>query len=248
VVVVGAAVVGGTVGGLVVGLVGGGAVGWPGIGDGSPISEYLPVGTAQPVASSAAATTAAPTGAPTGPRRRSVRGAEGGVTWLRSQKTDPEAWTLAAVGSGIGRITTKEQELPACCRTTLCGRKDETMMVEILKVSSKSSPNAVAGALAGVVRRSGAVEMQVVGAGALNQAVKAIAIARGYLEASDIDLVCVPTFADIEIAGEGRTAVRLLCEDRLAGGRPEPIDLDGRPTPVTVDLRSLSERVPTSGG
>ncbi len=86
--------------------------------------------------------------------------------------------------------------------------------MEILKVSSRSNPNSVAGAMAGVVRQSGAVEVQVVGAGALNQAVKAIAIARGYLTPSNVDLVCVPTFADIEIDGESRTAIRLSVEDR----------------------------------
>ena len=92
-------------------------------------------------------------------------------------------------------------------------------MVEVLKVSSRSNPNSVAGALAGVLRQSGAVEVQVVGAGALNQAVKAIAIARGFVAPSNIDLVCIPTFADIEIDGEGRTAIRLAVEDR-AGRRP----------------------------
>ena len=86
--------------------------------------------------------------------------------------------------------------------------------MEILKVSSKSNPNSCAGAMAGVVRQDGAVEVQVVGAGALNQAIKAVAIARGYVAASGIDLVCVPTFADIEIDGENRTAIRLLVEDR----------------------------------
>ena len=86
--------------------------------------------------------------------------------------------------------------------------------MEILKVSSRSSPNSVAGAMAGVVRQWGAVEVQVVGAGALNQAVKAIAIARGYLAPSNVDLVCIPTFADIEIDGESRTAIRLSVEDR----------------------------------
>lgn len=86
--------------------------------------------------------------------------------------------------------------------------------MEILKVSSRSNPNSVAGAMAGVVRQSGAVEVQVVGAGALNQAVKAVAIARGYLTPSNVDLVCIPTFADIEIDGESRTAIRLSVEDR----------------------------------
>src|SRR6476661_8359385 len=68
--------------------------------------------------------------------------------------------------------------------------------------------------MAGVVRQWGTVEVQVVGAGALNQAVKAVAIARGYLAPSNVDLVCIPTFADIEIDGESRTAIRLSVEDR----------------------------------
>ncbi len=86
--------------------------------------------------------------------------------------------------------------------------------MEQLKVSARSNPNAVAGAMAGVVRTQGAVEVQVVGAGALNQAIKAVAIARDYVAESDIDLVCVPTFADITIDGEDRTAIRLRVEDR----------------------------------
>jgi stage V sporulation protein S len=86
--------------------------------------------------------------------------------------------------------------------------------MEQLKVSTKSNPNSVAGAMAGVLRQSGAVEVQVVGAGALNQAIKAVAIARGYVASGGIDLVCVPSFADIEIDGERRTAIRLVIEDR----------------------------------
>jgi stage V sporulation protein S len=85
---------------------------------------------------------------------------------------------------------------------------------EVLKVSSRSNPNSVAGAMAGVVRTCGTVEVQVVGAGALNQAVKALAIARGYVSTVGMDLVCVPTFADIEIDGERRTAIRLRIGDR----------------------------------
>ena len=86
--------------------------------------------------------------------------------------------------------------------------------MEVLKVSARSNPNAVAGALAGIIRESGAAEMQAVGAGALNQAVKAIAIARGFVAPHGVDLVCVPAFADIEIDGEGRTAIKLIVEPR----------------------------------
>lgn len=90
--------------------------------------------------------------------------------------------------------------------------------METLKVSSRSNPNSVAGAMAGVIRQAGGVEVQVVGAGALNQAIKAVAIARGYVAPSGVDLVCVPTFADIVIDGERRTAIRLCIEDRERRG------------------------------
>lgn len=86
--------------------------------------------------------------------------------------------------------------------------------MEVLKVSSHSSPNSVAGAIAGILRESNAVEVQAVGAGAANQAIKAIAIARGYLAPVGIDLICIPSFANITIDGEERTALRLVCENR----------------------------------
>ena len=86
--------------------------------------------------------------------------------------------------------------------------------MEVLKVSAKSNPNSVAGALAGVLREKGGAEIQSIGAGALNQAVKAIAIARGFVAPSGIDLVTVPVFTDIEIEGEERTAIKLIVEPR----------------------------------
>ena len=118
--------------------------------------------------------------------------------------------------------------------------------METLKVSTKSNPNSVAGAMAGAVRQAGAVEVQVVGAGALNQAIKAVAIARGYVAPAGIDLVCVPTFADIVIDGERRTAIRLSVEDRSRASSQTPshqapavsVDGDGRePLPSgTINL------------
>jgi len=84
----------------------------------------------------------------------------------------------------------------------------------ILKVSAQSNPNSVAGALAGVLRERETAELQAIGAGATNQAVKAIAIARSYLEASDFDLVCIPEFIDVQIDGKERTAIRLAVERR----------------------------------
>ncbi|HAI20987.1 MAG TPA: stage V sporulation protein S [Clostridiales bacterium UBA8153] len=86
--------------------------------------------------------------------------------------------------------------------------------MEVLKVSSKSSPNAVAGAIAGVIRERGSAEIQAIGAGAINQAVKAVAIARGFVAPSGVDLVCVPAFTDILIDGEERTAIKLLVGPR----------------------------------
>ncbi len=84
----------------------------------------------------------------------------------------------------------------------------------ILKVSAKSKPNSVAGALAGVLRENGSAEIQAVGAGALNQAVKAVAIARGFVAPSGMDLICIPAFTDIIINGEERTAIKLIIEPR----------------------------------
>jgi stage V sporulation protein S len=110
--------------------------------------------------------------------------------------------------------------------------------MEVLKVSSRSNPNSVAGALAGVVRQQGYVEVQVIGAGALNQAIKAIAIARGYVAPSGIDLVCIPTFADVEIQGEGRTAIRLSVENRIRDARH--VATPGSTVPV--DMSRLQER------
>ncbi|MBU0905510.1 MAG: stage V sporulation protein S [Planococcaceae bacterium] len=87
--------------------------------------------------------------------------------------------------------------------------------MESLKVSSRSNPNSVAGALVAVIRDKGYAEMQAVGAGALNQAVKAVAIARGFVAPSGTDLICSPAFTDIIIAGEDRTAIKLLVEKRV---------------------------------
>lgn len=86
--------------------------------------------------------------------------------------------------------------------------------METIKVSSKSNPNSVAGALANVFREKSSVEMQAIGAGALNQAIKAIAIARGFVASSGKNLVCIPAFTDILIDSEERTAIKLIVEAR----------------------------------
>ena len=82
--------------------------------------------------------------------------------------------------------------------------------IEILKVSSKSNPNSVAGAIAAMVKEYDKVELQAIGAGALNQAIKGIAIARGFVAPSGIDLVCIPAFANVEVEGEDRTGIKLI--------------------------------------
>lgn len=86
--------------------------------------------------------------------------------------------------------------------------------MEILKVSSKSNCSSVAGAIANVIRDKDEVEVQAVGAGALNQAIKAIAISRGFLAPSGKNIVCIPGFTDVQIDGEDRTAIKLVvrCE------------------------------------
>lgn len=85
---------------------------------------------------------------------------------------------------------------------------------EVLKVSARSRPSAVAGAIAGVVREAGRAEVQAIGAGATNQAVKAVAIARDYLRETGIEAVCLPAFIDVTIDNEDRTAIRLVVEPR----------------------------------
>ena len=84
--------------------------------------------------------------------------------------------------------------------------------METLKVSSKSNPSSVAGALANVFKDKTSVEIQAVGAGAINQAIKAIAIARGFVAPSGKNLVCTPAFQDISIEGEERTAIKLIVD------------------------------------
>ena len=82
--------------------------------------------------------------------------------------------------------------------------------MEILKVSSKSNPSKVAGAIATIFREKGSVEIQTIGAGSLNQAIKGIAIARGFVAPSGDNLVVIPAFSDIVINGEDKTAMKLI--------------------------------------
>ncbi len=86
--------------------------------------------------------------------------------------------------------------------------------VNRLKAGAKTNPSSLAGAIAGLIREEGRAEVQTIGAGALNQAIKAVAIARGYVAPAGYELICIPVFEDIEIDGEERTAIRLIIEPR----------------------------------
>lgn len=88
---------------------------------------------------------------------------------------------------------------------------------DLIKVSARSRSTAVAGAIAGVIRQHRFAEVQAIGAGAVNQAVKALAIARGYLQRDNIDIVCTPYFTEVDIDGQDRTAVRFRVEPRPPG-------------------------------
>ena len=86
--------------------------------------------------------------------------------------------------------------------------------MDVIKVSATSRTSAVAGAIAGVVREHKRAEVQAIGAGAVNQAVKALVLATGYLKNDGINVVCVPEFVDVEIEGNVRTAVKMVIEPR----------------------------------
>ena len=126
--------------------------------------------------------------------------------------TTPHVEGRPTGGRQTGR--SDEQELPVTTGNGRTAAPHFDGASEVLKVSSKSRPSAVAGAIAGVVREIGRAEVQAIGAGATNQAIKAVAIARDYLLETGIDAVCLPAFIDITIDNEDRTAIRLVIEPR----------------------------------
>lgn len=83
----------------------------------------------------------------------------------------------------------------------------------LLKISSNSNPNSVAGAAVSLIQENKNVEMQAIGAGAINQAVKAIATARGFIAPTGINLVCIPAFTDVEVEGESRTGMKFIIKE-----------------------------------
>lgn len=85
--------------------------------------------------------------------------------------------------------------------------------MEVLKISSKSNPNSVAGAIAAQIKESGKSELQAIGAGALNQAIKAIAISRGFVAPMGINLVCIPAFTEMNVEGRDSTGIKLIVKE-----------------------------------
>jgi stage V sporulation protein S len=122
---------------------------------------------------------------------------------------EPEPMDVAGPGAEPDAAELRLDDVPSYQETTEVARNND-----VLKVSSKSRPSAVAGAIAGVVRELGRAEVQAIGAGATNQAIKAVAIARDYLHETGIDAICLPEFIDITIDNEDRTAIRLVIEPR----------------------------------
>ncbi|RME80135.1 MAG: stage V sporulation protein S [Caldilineae bacterium] len=106
--------------------------------------------------------------------------------------------------------------------------------MEVIKVSARSRSTAVAGAIAGVIRENGYAEVQAIGASAVNQAVKAIAIARGYLQEDEIYIASLPVFTEVDIQGLERTAVKLVVW--AVGEELLPTQLRALLTPETESL------------
>ena len=96
----------------------------------------------------------------------------------------------------------------------VAAKPDVAKKADIIRVSATSRSTAVAGAIAGVMREHHFAEVQAIGAGAVNQAVKALAIARGYLDGDGINIMCIPQFMEVDIDGQERTAVRFTVEPR----------------------------------
>ena len=96
--------------------------------------------------------------------------------------------------------------------------------MDIIKVSANSRTSAVAGAIVGVIREHKHAEIQAIGAGAVNQALKALIVATGYLKGDGIDVVCVPEFVDVQIEDVVRTAIRLVVDPRPLPAEPPAAD------------------------
>jgi stage V sporulation protein S len=132
---------------------------------------------------------------------------------IHDSETTQPASTLISTTPEEDRMTSNTSQAAPVARA-VGATALERHRAEVLKVSTRSRPSAVAGAIAGVIRDSGVAEVQSIGAGATNQAIKAVAIARSYLSEEGVDIVCTPSFIDVSIDDEERTAIRLLVERR----------------------------------
>jgi stage V sporulation protein S len=126
------------------------------------------------------------------------------------------AWAAQTEPAGVDDVDDESDEAPYANGGVAANDAAvlEQRNGDVLKVSARSRPSAVAGAIAGVVRENGRAEVQAIGAGATNQAVKAVAIARDYLRETGIEAICLPAFIDVTIDNEDRTAIRLVVEPR----------------------------------
>ena len=136
-----------------------------------------------------------------------------GLTWQESETIQPDMSSVSTTPEEK-RMNTSQSAPIARAVGGNAAQAVERHSAEVLKVSTRSRPSAVAGAIAGVIRDSGVAEVQSIGAGATNQAIKAVAIARSYLSEEGVDIVCTPSFIDVAIDDEERTAIRLLVERR----------------------------------
>ena len=119
--------------------------------------------------------------------------------------------------------------------------------MDIIKVSARSRTSAVAGAIAGVFREHGRAEVQAIGAGAVNQSVKALVLAVSYLKERDnIDVVCVPEFVDVEIEDKVRTAIKLVVERRPSMPTDDLDELNALDENAEVQIESQLMEAPPS--
>lgn len=138
-----------------------------------------------------------------------------GLDEYQPHSIQPTATPVPATSQEERMLSNASQSAPVARAVGASGAHAvERHSAEVLKVSTRSRPSAVAGAIAGVIRESGVAEVQSIGAGATNQAIKAVAIARSYLSEEGVDIVCTPSFIDVAIDDEERTAIRLLIERR----------------------------------
>jgi stage V sporulation protein S len=113
--------------------------------------------------------------------------------------------------------------------------------MNLIKVSATSRSSAVAGAIAGIVREHHGAEVQAIGAGAVNQAMKALIVATGYLELDGIQIHCIPEFTDVTIDENVRTAIKLVVEVKHASNPThESTDLNIEPEPTQAILNQIA--------